>query len=45
MIRAIEKVKPCTTMQDVRREVNALDDRLRGRRGSRPAAVSARPRQ
>ena len=28
MTRAIEKVKPCTTMQDVRREVNALDDVL-----------------
>ena len=28
MIRAIEKVNPCTTMQDVRREVNALDDVL-----------------
>jgi len=28
MIRAIEKVKLCTTMQDVRREVNALDDVL-----------------
>lgn len=26
--KAIEKVKPCTTMQDVRREVNALDDVL-----------------
>ncbi|HVL43302.1 MAG TPA: chorismate mutase [Acidovorax sp.] len=25
---AIEKVKPCTTMQDVRREVNTLDDVL-----------------
>ena len=28
MTRAIEKVKPCTSMQDVRREVNALDDVL-----------------
>ena len=28
MTRAIDKVKPCTTMQDVRREVNALDDVL-----------------
>ncbi|PUA97734.1 isochorismate pyruvate lyase [Acidovorax sp. 107] len=28
MTPAIEKVKPCTTMQDVRREVNALDDVL-----------------
>jgi isochorismate pyruvate lyase len=28
MTRAIEKVTPCTTMQDVRREVNALDDVL-----------------
>lgn len=26
--KAIDKVKPCTTMQDVRREVNALDDVL-----------------
>jgi len=26
--QAIEKVQPCTTMQDVRREVNALDDVL-----------------
>lgn len=26
--QAIDKVKPCTTMQDVRREVNALDDVL-----------------
>lgn len=26
--KAIEKVQPCTTMQDVRREVNALDDVL-----------------
>jgi isochorismate pyruvate lyase len=26
--KAIEKVKPCTTMQDVRREVNTLDDVL-----------------
>ena len=26
--KAIEKVKPCTTLQDVRREVNALDDVL-----------------
>ena len=28
MTRAIDKVKPCNTMQDVRREVNALDDVL-----------------
>ena len=28
MTRAIDKVKPCTTMQEVRREVNALDDVL-----------------
>lgn len=28
MTRAIDKVKPCTTMQDVRRAVNALDDVL-----------------
>ena len=28
MNRAIDKVKPCQTMQDVRREVNALDDVL-----------------
>ena len=28
MTAAINKVKPCTTMQDVRREVNALDDVL-----------------
>jgi len=28
MTRAIVKVKACTTMQDVRREVNALDDVL-----------------
>ena len=28
MTRAIDKVKPCQTMQDVRREVNALDDVL-----------------
>ena len=28
MTPAIEKVKPCTSMQDVRREVNALDDIL-----------------
>jgi isochorismate pyruvate lyase len=28
MNRAIDKVKPCTTMRDVRREVNALDDIL-----------------
>lgn len=28
MTRAIAKVKACTTMQDVRREVNALDDVL-----------------
>ena len=28
MTRAITRVKPCTTMQDVRREVNALDDIL-----------------
>ena len=26
--KAIDKVKPCTTMQDVRHEVNALDDIL-----------------
>lgn len=26
--KAIEKVKPCTTMQDVRRAVDALDDVL-----------------
>ena len=26
--KAIVKVKPCTTMQDVRREVNTLDDVL-----------------
>ena len=26
--KAIAKVKDCTTMQDVRREVNALDDVL-----------------
>ena len=26
--QAIEKVKPCASMQDVRREVNALDDVL-----------------
>ena len=26
MSRAIDKVKPCKTLQDVRREVNALDD-------------------
>ena len=28
MSRAIDKVKACKTMQDVRREVNALDDVL-----------------
>ena len=28
MTRAVDKVKPCVTMQDVRREVNALDDVL-----------------
>lgn len=28
MTLAITRVKPCTTMQDVRREVNALDDVL-----------------
>ena len=28
MSRAIDKVKPCKTLQDVRREVNALDDVL-----------------
>ena len=28
MTRAIDKVKHCHTMQDVRREVNALDDVL-----------------
>ncbi|OGB06968.1 MAG: chorismate mutase [Burkholderiales bacterium RIFCSPLOWO2_12_FULL_64_33] len=28
MTHAIDKVKPCNTMQDVRREVNALDDVL-----------------
>ena len=28
MTKAIAKVKDCTTMQDVRREVNALDDVL-----------------
>ena len=28
MTASINKVKPCTTMQDVRREVNALDDVL-----------------
>jgi isochorismate pyruvate lyase len=28
MSRSIDKVKPCATMQDVRREVNALDDLL-----------------
>ena len=28
MTRAIAKVKPCATMQDVRREVDALDDVL-----------------
>ena len=28
MTRAIHKVKPCSTMQDVRREVDALDDVL-----------------
>ena|SRR6478672_6143937 len=28
MTRAIDKVKPCTTMHDVRREINALDDVL-----------------
>lgn len=26
--KAIDKVKPCTTMQEVRREVNVLDDVL-----------------
>ena len=28
MTRAIDKVKPCSTMLEVRREVNALDDVL-----------------
>ena len=28
MTLAITRVKPCVTMQDVRREVNALDDVL-----------------
>ena len=28
MTRAIEKVKPCQDMQDVRRAINALDDVL-----------------
>jgi isochorismate pyruvate lyase len=28
MTRAIDKIKHCQTMQDVRREVNALDDVL-----------------
>ena len=28
MTRAIDKVQPCTTLQEVRREVNALDDVL-----------------
>ena len=28
MTRAIDKTRPCTTLQDVRREVNALDDVL-----------------
>ena len=28
MTLAITRVKPCATMQDVRREVNALDDVL-----------------